>query len=99
MAPKDAKTIARLRELVAYLSLRKAAKAVGASRMTAWRVKVGICLGKLAPFDIAELQLSKAHGKRCRGCGDPMQVKTFDGLCVECKVVRLEREGVLRIAE
>lgn len=99
MRPVDTKTIARLRELVGYLSIRKAAELAGTGTTTAWRAKRGLLKPKPQAIDLSRLGLSLSPGKRCRKCGDPMRVKTFRGTCVECELLELGRQGVLEIAE
>lgn len=102
MSQTAAAVVVRLREMIARgMVLRDAAKQTGVSWTTAWRIKTGRThkVLRVQKMELSSLGLTRANGKRCRSCGDPMQVKTFDGFCVECKVVKLDREGLVRIAE
>jgi len=88
----------RARALEGKMSCGEISRLVGVSKTTVWnwfrRKTPPRQVTK--PITLEDLGISKCDGKLCRRCGLPMKLKTFVGLCLECRTVELIREGAVK---
>lgn len=88
----------RARALEGQMSCRAAARVVGVSYVTVWRWwrRKEPPRQTSDPITVDDLGVSKCDGKLCRRCGFPMDLKTFVGLCLECRVKELIKDGSVK---
>lgn len=89
----------KARELEGKMTSRAVARLIGVhhSTIARWwkRLKPPRQIEETVTLD--DLGLQRCNGKLCRRCGDPMRIKTGSGLCTECGIAELAKQGRVKI--
>lgn len=76
------------------------ADVMGLTWRRVWKIKMRKTYNKPRNHHVIPLEAMgfyRMGGKRCVKCGEPAEVGTKYGCCVQCAVIQLEKNGEVRI--
>ena len=98
--PETIRTVQRIRKLVRKYGTNKTAEMTGRTPGSVSQIKHGTRHKHTGALTINALELRKVRGKKlCRRCGDSMLLMSRTGLCVECEVLELHKQGLIIFEE
>jgi hypothetical protein len=95
--PETIRVVLRIRKLIKQYGTSKIAEMVGRTASSVSQIKHGTRHKHTGALTINNLELQKVLNKLCRRCGESMQLVCRTGLCVECELLELHKQGLILI--
>lgn len=86
--------------LKAGRTVGQVADIMGTNWLRIWKIKTNKTFKKPRNHHVLTLEslgFYRMAGKRCIKCGEPAEIGTRLGCCVQCAVIQLEKNGEVRI--